>query len=373
MKQIPHDAPWSRRHHCAVSAHVYAAPTDVARIAAAARVRSNAAVARAVVDVYRRYADRSSMKGLAFFRANVVVVILQDVMTAAERTLIDRGKPEAAVAVRRRLQTAMRPELAAAVTAATGCDVDAATSDVHVDSDTAAELFVLRGPHRSGVRGEGTPVGDHQRRAVLDDAVRALGLPRETVDDGGVLRDVGVRAGFIVTAGHLAGRLKLGCGHSTEIVGPGDAVVAADPDELPTEARLDWTGVGHAEVAWMDHRMWGALLRDPPSAATLIASQARRAESARAMQSVMTLVRVDQRIQCALWLLAERFGRVIPAGTLVGPPLSHRLIGELVGARRPSVTTAVTKLTATGRVSRDAGGRWLLHGMGPELSADPQR
>src|SRR5581483_1648352 len=42
--------------------------------------------------------------------------------------------------------------------------------------------------------------------------------------------------------------------------------------------------------------------------------------------------RADARIALLLWHLAERWGRVEPDGIRVPLPLTHRLIGQLVGA-----------------------------------------
>jgi hypothetical protein len=50
---------------------------------------------------------------------------------------------------------------------------------------------------------------------------------------------------------------------------------------------------------------------------------------------------------------------------IVGLTLSHRLIGALVGARRPTVSTAIARLASDGRVVRRSDGCWLLTGSGP--------
>jgi hypothetical protein len=42
--------------------------------------------------------------------------------------------------------------------------------------------------------------------------------------------------------------------------------------------------------------------------------------------------------------------------------LSHRLIGELVGARRPTVSTALADLAREGQLARRDDGTWLLTG-----------
>jgi DNA-binding transcriptional ArsR family regulator len=50
--------------------------------------------------------------------------------------------------------------------------------------------------------------------------------------------------------------------------------------------------------------------------------------------------------------------------------LSHRLLGQLVGARRPTVTLALARLDDAGLVHREDDGTWVLHGHQPsELTA----
>ncbi len=67
------------------------------------------------------------------------------------------------------------------------------------------------------------------------------------------------------------------------------------------------------------------------------------------------------RIALLLWHLAERWGIVELDGILVPLPLTHRLIGQLVGAERPSVSHALGRLTSAGLVTRKASGM-VLHG-----------
>jgi CRP-like cAMP-binding protein len=74
--------------------------------------------------------------------------------------------------------------------------------------------------------------------------------------------------------------------------------------------------------------------------------------------------RVDQRLHWLFWHLADRWGRTSPEGVRVELPLTHSLLGELVAARRPSVTTALSKLAAEGKVERE-GRSWLLRGAPP--------
>src|SRR5438874_624433 len=97
--------------------------------------------------------------------------------------------------------------------------------------------------------------------------------------------------------------------------------------------------------------------------------EARRRTAARAFRlsvqmAICQLPRVELRLMLALWHLAERFGRVGPEGVTLPLPLSHRLLGQVVGARRPTVTLALTRLHQAGLVER-LDGVWRLHGHAP--------
>jgi CRP-like cAMP-binding protein len=76
--------------------------------------------------------------------------------------------------------------------------------------------------------------------------------------------------------------------------------------------------------------------------------------------------RVEDRLLLTLWHLAERWGKVTPDGIVLPLPLSHQRLAHIVGAHRPSVTTAMGALDKAGRVSRRDDGSWLLHGDPPE-------
>ena len=87
-----------------------------------------------------------------------------------------------------------------------------------------------------------------------------------------------------------------------------------------------------------------------------------RAQRLAVTQAISQLNRVDRRLLALFWHLAERWGRVARDGIVVPLVLSHRLIGELVGARRPTVSTALAELARDGQLSRRDDGTWLLTG-----------
>jgi uncharacterized protein YbcI len=79
--------------------------------------------------------------------------VLVDGFTRAEVTLIERGKAEQVLALRRSFQDAMAPEFRGVVEEAVGRPVVAFMSQVNIDPDLSTEIFFLDQP---GGRGEVT-------------------------------------------------------------------------------------------------------------------------------------------------------------------------------------------------------------------------
>jgi CRP-like cAMP-binding protein len=82
--------------------------------------------------------------------------------------------------------------------------------------------------------------------------------------------------------------------------------------------------------------------------------------------------RVDTRLHLLFWHYADRWGRVDSTGISIRLPLTHSAIAELVGARRPTVSTALGALAQQGRVLR-SGDRWHLPGQPPVELEDIRR
>ena len=72
---------------------------------------------------------------------------------------------------------------------------------------------------------------------------------------------------------------------------------------------------------------------------------------------------------CGAWPSAGAAWR--PGGVVVSLRLPHRTLAGMVGARRPSVTTALGQLIARGEVERRPDGGWLLLGNPPEAREKP--
>lgn len=106
----------------------------------------NAAVTREVVRVHTATLGRGPRKSFSFHNGNVLITVLHEVMSRAERNLAASGDEEAVLEVRRRYQGAMEEELRSGVEDLTGCEVVAFLSSNHLEPDIAVEIFILDYP-----------------------------------------------------------------------------------------------------------------------------------------------------------------------------------------------------------------------------------
>jgi uncharacterized protein YbcI len=106
----------------------------------------NAAITSALVGIQTDHLGRGPKTASTFHYGNVVVTLMNEVMTPAEKTLARTDKGDAVIQMRHLFQETMEPDFRAAVERLTGRNVLAFISGNHVDPDVAAETFVLDAP-----------------------------------------------------------------------------------------------------------------------------------------------------------------------------------------------------------------------------------
>jgi CRP/FNR family cyclic AMP-dependent transcriptional regulator len=130
---------------------------------------------------------------------------------------------------------------------------------------------------------------------------------------------------------------------------------------------LEWTVLDAGRIAVLDVEVAVRLAMYPEVGAVLFERMIARSRRLAIERAIAGLNRVDHRVAFLLWHLAERWGRVCPDGVVVPVTLSHRMIGQIVSARRPTVSAAVSKLRDSGELVRRPDGTWLLAGEPPNL------
>jgi len=101
------------------------------------------AISNLVVRLLTEYTGRGPTKARTHFNDNLITVVVQDLLTKGERSLIRDGKADLVLETRRAYQLTMRDDLTAGIEEITGRQVIAFLSANHINPDIALESFVL--------------------------------------------------------------------------------------------------------------------------------------------------------------------------------------------------------------------------------------
>lgn len=203
------------------------------------------------------------------------------------------------------------------------------------------------------------------RRAQASDTLiaREVRVPagewrgRIPIDDG---------IGLLVLEGVLVHRVGIDGRYGAELIGEGDVLRSlrgeSEVSTLPLAAQ--WLVLESVRVAVLDGRFVRQLARFPQVAGRLFGRSVQRSRQLAVNMAIVHQARVDLRLHLLFWHLAGRWGRVRSDGVVVPLRLTHAVLADLVAARRPTVTSALSDLARRGLV-RAVGDGWLLAGPAP--------
>jgi CRP/FNR family transcriptional regulator, cyclic AMP receptor protein len=175
-------------------------------------------------------------------------------------------------------------------------------------------------------------------------------------------------AGLLILDGVAAREVVVADIVSSELLGGGDLVLPwlRCPEYGSAGEHVRWQVLATLQVAMLDRRSAAALAAFPELQLALLERVTQQAERLATLKAFSQVNSVERRLLALFRHLAQRWGRVTLRGIVIPLALSHRLLGELVGARRPSVTTATTTLARDGRLLRLGDGTWLLTDVGSD-------
>jgi CRP/FNR family cyclic AMP-dependent transcriptional regulator len=185
--------------------------------------------------------------------------------------------------------------------------------------------------------------------------------------------DVVGHLGLLVVDGLLIRTATLAGRECSEVVGPGDLVRPWDGEDLvlSVECTSAWRALQPVTFAVLDARFAAQVARWPTITAKLLGRSTQRCRTLVYQATVAHVRHAETRVLLSLWHLADRWGRVTAGGVRVPVPLTHQLLAQLTCLQRPTVSAAVSHLTESGDISREADGGWLLHGDPPAVGGRP--
>jgi CRP/FNR family cyclic AMP-dependent transcriptional regulator len=171
--------------------------------------------------------------------------------------------------------------------------------------------------------------------------------------------------GLLVLDGVLIRRVGYAGRFGAELLAEGDLLRPWEFDgEDSIGFETGWRVLTRTRMAVLD-LLWAERMGRYPRVGPAMAGRALiRSRRLAAMMAIAQQPRLDDRLWMLFWELADRHGRVHPDGVHVDLPLTHEVLSYLAAARRPSVSSALTKLAEQGRVRRN-GRAWVLTGEPP--------
>jgi CRP/FNR family cyclic AMP-dependent transcriptional regulator len=200
---------------------------------------------------------------------------------------------------------------------------------------------------------------DAQTRAV----VPALQLRRGHWD-GRVpgARDVGGYLGLLVLEGTMLRNVHVTRQPRSELVGRGDLARPWEHDgaaaSLPFDA--DWRVLEPARLAVLDERFLTVACRWPSVVSAILGRAVQRAHVLALQLAISDVRHIKPRLLLLFWHLADRWGRMGRDGVAIPLRLTHEVIAQLIGAQRPTVSTALQALAREGLLTRAPDRTWLL-------------
>ena len=167
--------------------------------------------------------------------------------------------------------------------------------------------------------------------------------------------------GLLVLSGALVGYASVAGREVAELVGRGDLIQAEHDEAEFIGCEHSWRVLERARLAILDAAFAERVKPWPQITQALLQRAERRLHHLAVQRAIAANPRLEVRLLLLLWHLAARWGIRELGGIRVPLPLTHELLGRLIGAERPSVTHALKRLTETGLIGHGEDG-WHLRG-----------
>ena len=178
--------------------------------------------------------------------------------------------------------------------------------------------------------------------------------------------------GATVLDGIVMNTLLVGEQTGIQLLGPGDLLVPGSelwPDWL---AAFEFRANAPVRLGLFGNDLLAAAYRWPRVVEGLYVSIGEQLQRLTAQLVICQLPRVEDRLLAMLWLLSDSWGQVTGAGIRLPLVLTHDTLGAMIGARRPTVTLALRRLTEEGAIVHQDSGWLLVQPPPPPAGAKPR-
>jgi hypothetical protein len=204
---------------------------------------------------------------------------------------------------------------------------------------------------------------DRREQAIEDCTAPEISIASGHWNEPAVLPASAV--GYLVLQGLMIRRVSIDGRFAVELLGECDLLRPWQNDETQTLVlEAGWSVIEPVRLALLDGRFTRQLGRYPELAGRLFERAIRRSRRLVVNMAIIHQARVDDRLHMLFWHFAGRWGRVRSDGVLLPVRLTHTVLADLVAARRPTVTSALSELAKRGLIRPVTEG-WLLLGGPP--------
>ena len=209
----------------------------------------------------------------------------------------------------------------------------------------------------------------HVPRAERPEAAAAAVVARLLVSAGPWQAPAAPRGhllGLLVIEGLVLSSIELAGHPRSEVLGPGDLIRPWEDDgEAPPPGAVRWTALDSLTLAVLDERFARAVGRWPGLLSALLGRAVGRSRRLAVQLAMTDIRRIEDRLLAFFWDVAERWGTTGPDGIVIPLRLTHEQLSHIVGAQRPTVTTALRKLVRSGALRRRPDRCWVLRPQRP--------
>ena len=104
----------------------------------------SSAISDAMVRLLSRYTGRGATSSWTMLGKDLIICVMGDALTKGERSLVEHGKREAVLEIRKAFQESMANDAIEVVEELSGRQVTAFMSNNNIDPDLGVEIFILK-------------------------------------------------------------------------------------------------------------------------------------------------------------------------------------------------------------------------------------